>query len=114
MELTYTRRGDYDIPNIALRRSGSIGHYGRLRRDYLKEHRPILFQALVLSERLFPHLQEVEQQALERMDELTERMKQTRRIDEELKAADPLRWVGEMNNIRACAEEIVLKEIVYG
>ena len=114
MELTYTRRGDYDIPNIALSRTGRIGHYGRLRRDYLKEHRPILFQTLVLSERLFPHLQEVEQQARERMDELTERMKQTRMIDEKLKAADSLRWVGEMNNIRACAEEIVLKEIVYG
>ena len=113
MELTYTRNGDYGIPNIVLSQTGSIGHYGRLRREYLKEHRPVIFNTLVLSEHLFPHLQEVEQQAHDRMDELTERMKMERMIDETLKAAVPMRWVGEMNNIRACAEEIVLKEIIY-
>ena len=113
MELIYTRAGDYEIPNIALSQTGSIGHYGRLRREYLKEHRPVIFNTLVLSERLFPHLQEVERQAHERMDELMELMKQERKIDETLKARDPMRWVGEMNNIRACAEEIVLREIVY-
>ena len=113
MELTYTRNGDYEIPNIVLSQTSSIGHYGRLRREYLKEHRPVIFNTLVLSERLFPHLQEIEQRAHDRMDELTERMKMERMIDEKLKARDPMRWVGEMNNIRACAEEIVLKEIVY-
>ena len=113
MELTYTRAGDYEIPNIALNWTGSIGHYGRLRREYLKEYRPVIFNTLVLSELLFPHLQEVEQQAHERMDELTELLKQERMIDEKLKARDPMRWVGEMNNIRACAEEIVLREIIY-
>ena len=113
MELTYTRAGDYDIPNIALNQTGSIGHCGRLRREYLKEYRPVIFNTLVLSELLFPHLQEVEQQAHERMDELTELLKQERMIDEALKDRDPMRWVGEMNNIRACAEEIVLKEIIY-
>ena len=113
MELTYTRTGDYEIPNITLRQTGSIGHYGRLRREYLREHRPVIFNTLVLSERLFPHLQEVEQQAHDRMDELTELLKKERMIDENLKARDPMRWVGEMNNIRACAEEIVMREIVY-
>lgn len=113
MELTYTRNGDYEIPNIVLSQTGSIGHYGRLRREYLKEHRPVIFNTLVLSERLFPHLQETEQRAHERMDELTERLKQERMIDENLKAQDPMRWVGEMNNVRACAEENALKEIVY-
>ena len=113
MELTYTRAGDYEIPNIALSQTGSIGHYGRLRREYLKEYRPVIFNALVLSERLFPHLQETEQRVQERMDELTELLKKERMIDENLKARDPMRWVGEMNNIRACAEEIVLKEIIY-
>ena len=113
MELTYTRTGDYEIPNIALSQTGSIGHYGRLRREYLKEHRPVIFNALVLSERLFPHLQEVEQRAHNRVDELTELLKKERMIDEKLKARDPMRWVGEMNNIRACTEEIVLKEIIY-
>ena len=113
MELTYTRTGDYEIPDIALKKTGSIGHYGRLRREYLREHRPVIFNTLVLSEHLFPHLQEVEQRAHDRMDELTELLKKERMIDEKLKARDPMRWVGEMNNIRACAEEIVLREIVY-
>ena len=113
MELTYTHAGDYEIPNIALSQTSSIGHYGRLRREYLRKHRPVIFNTLVLSERLFPHLQEVEQRAHDRMDELTELLKQERMIDESLKACDPMRWVGEMNNIRACAEEIVLNEIVY-
>ena len=113
MELTYTRAGDYEIPNIALSQTGSIGHYGRLRRAYLREHRPVIFNTLVLSERLFPHLQEIDRQAHDRMDELTERTKMERMIDEKLKARDPMCWVGEMNNIRACAEEIILKEIIY-
>ena len=113
MGLTYTRAGDYEIPNIALSQTGSIGHYGRLRREYLKEYRPVIFNTLVLSERLFPHLQEVERQAHNRMDELTELLKKERMIDESLKARDPMHWVGEMNNIHACAEEIVLKEIIY-
>lgn len=113
MKLTYTRTGDYEIPNIALSQTDSIGHYGRLRREYLQEHRPVIFNTLVLSERLFPHLQEVEQRAHDCMDELTELLKKERMIDEKLKAREPMRWVGEMNNIRACAEEIVLKEIIY-
>ena len=113
MELTYTRTGDYEIPNIALSQTGSIGHYGRLRREYLREYRPVIFNTLVLSERLFPHLQEIEQRAHDRMDEITVLLKRERMIDEKLKARDPMRWVGEMNNIRACAEEIVLKEIIY-
>ena len=96
-----------------MRQTDSIGHYGRLRREYLREHRPVIFNTLVLSERLFPHLQETEQRVQERMDELTELLKKERMIDESLKACDPIRWVGEMNNIRACAEEIVLKEIIY-
>ena len=112
-KLTYISFGVYEIPNIALHESGSIGHYGRLRREYLREHRPIIFNTLVLSERLFPHLQEIEQRAHDRMDELTEQLKMERMIDEKLKAHDPMRWVREMNNIRACAEEIVLREIVY-
>ena len=113
MELTYTHAGDYEIPNIALSQTGSIGHYGRLRREYLKEHRPVIFNTLVVSERLFLHLQEIEQLAHDRMDELTELLRKERMIDEKLKARDPMRWVGEMNNIRACAEEIVFKEIIY-
>ena len=113
MNLTYTRNGDYEIPNIVLSQTGSIGHYGRLRGEYLKAYRPVIFNTLALSERLFPYLQETEQRAHNRMDELTELLKKERMIDESLKARDPIRWVGEMNNIRACAEEIVLREIVY-
>lgn len=113
MELTYLCAGDYEIPNIALSQTSSIGHYGRLHREYLKEYRPVIFNTLVLSERLFPHLQEIDRQAHDRMDMLIELLKKERMIDESLKARDPIRWVGEMNNIHACAEEIVLREIIY-
>ena len=112
-ELTYTRNGDYEIPDLKLHSTGSIGFYGRLRRDYLKEHHPIIYNNMVLSELLFPHLLAVEESAKHRMDTLTQQMQHLRGIDNTLKSADPLRWVGEMNNIRASAREIVLQEIVY-
>ena len=92
MTLTYTRQGDYLIPNIALIEfKGEIGHYGRMRREYLKEHRPILYNDLILTEKLFPHLQEIDQAAQHRIDILIPQLKARRGITEELKAADQLR-----------------------
>ena len=112
-ELTYNCSGNYEIPDLKLHSTDTIGFYGRLRREYLKEHHPIIFNNMVLSERLFPHLLSVESTARQRMDTLIAQMQQLRDVDNSLKAADPMRWVGEMNNIQACAREIVLKEIVY-
>ena len=115
MELAYTQVGDYLIPNIAVPDTPkhTLGKYGRMRRNYLKEHRPILWNQMILDGTIWQHLTDVDRICYERMDKLIEGMKQTRGITEELKAKDQLRWVGEMNNIHAAAEEIVLREVVY-
>lgn len=114
MTLTYTQSGDYLIPNIVLEHTNiTIGRYGRMRREYLKEHRPILYSDLILSEELFPHLQEIEQTAQRRMDTLIPQLKAQRGVTEALKASDQMRWVQEMNAIRHEAEEIILSELIY-
>ena len=114
MTLTYRRTGDYFIPNIALAEfQGEIGHYGRMRREYLKEHRPILYSDLILTEQLFPHLSEINQAAQHRMDTMLPRMMTKRGITEELKARDQMRWVQEMNAIRQTVDEIIRNELIY-
>ena len=93
-KLTYTRCGDYYIPNLKLSEQpeAPIGKYGRMRQRYLKEHRPGLYSSLILSEKLYP----------------------AAGVTEELKARDPMRWVGLMNTLKAQAEEIVFQELIYG
>ena len=115
MEITYRKCGDYYIPNIALpeQPKAPLGKYGRMRKQYLKEHRPILWERMILNGTLFSHLHETDRICEERMEALITAMADRRGVTEQLKARDQLRWVGEMNNIRACAEEIVLSEMVY-
>lgn len=114
MTLTYRRTGDYFIPNIALVEfQGEIGHYGRMRREYLKEHCPILYSDLILTEQLFPHLSEINQAAQHRFDTMLPRMMAQRGITEELKARDQMRWVQEMNAIRQTVDEIIRNELIY-
>ncbi len=114
MTLTYRRTGDYFIPNITLAEfQGEIGHYGRMRREYLKEHRPILYSDLILTEQLFPHLSEISQAAQHRFDTMLPRMMAQRGITEELKARDQMRWVQEMNAIRQTVDEIIRNELIY-
>ena len=84
-----------------------------MRREYLKEHRPILYNDLILTEKLFPHLQEIDQVAQQRLDILIPQLKAQRGVTEELKAVDQLRWVQEMNAIRQTVEEIILSELIY-
>ena len=114
-KLTYIRCGDYDIPNLKLSEQPetSIGKYGRMRKSYLKEHRPILYNHLLMSEKLYPHLLEIDRAARERMEAMLPRMIEAAGITEELKARAPLRWVGLMNTLKAQAEEIVLTELIY-
>ena len=114
-KLTYIRCGDYDIPNLKLSEQPetSIGKYGRMRKSYLKEHRPILYNHLLMSEKLYPHLLEIDRAARERMEAMLPRMMEAAGITEELKARAPLRWVGLMNTLKAQAEEIVLSEIIF-
>ena len=100
-ELTYTRCGDYYIPDLKLSEQpeAPIGKYGRMRQRYLKEHRPGLYSSLILSEKLYPHLLEIDRAARERMDAMLPRMMEAAGVTEELKARDPMRWVGLMNTV---------------
>ncbi len=113
--LNYTRNGDYQIPNLTLSENGSrpLGKYGRMRKNYLKEHRPVLWNSLILSEKLYPHLREIDETASQRMEQLmTELMKQNG-VTEALKATDPMEWTGLMNNLKAQAEETILNELIF-
>ena len=114
-ELTYTRCGDYYIPDLKLSEQSEapIGKYGRMRQRYLREHRPGLYSSLILSEKLYPHLLEIDRAARGRMDAMLPRMMEAAGVTEELKARDPMRWVGLMNTLKAQVEEIIRDELIY-
>ena len=112
---TYTQVGDFLLPNLYIesREEYHIGKYGRMRKRYLKEHRPILFSNLVLSGKLYHHLSETDRACADQVNLLTRQMADREDVTEALKAADQFEWVRRMNSIRNCAEEIVLNELVY-
>jgi hypothetical protein len=114
-KLTYSRCGDYYIPNLKLAKQPDkpVGRYGHMRQRYLKEYHPILYSSLILSEKLYPHLLEIEQAAQERLDTILPRMMEAAGVTEELKARDPMRWVGLMNTLKAQIEEIIVSELIY-
>ena len=112
--ISYTLCGDYYLPDLVLNEEEpTYGKYGMLRKQFLKEHRPGLYSSYLLRGKLTAHLNEVDQQANERMEVLVDQMMERQAITEELKVRDQMAWVGAVNNIRNAAEEIVLKEIVY-
>ena len=115
MELTYTKCGDYLVPNLVLSdtKEYHIGKYVRLRRAYLKEHRPILYTDLIVTEKLFPHLEEIDIACRERLEIIEKAMIQQEGVTETLKTADQMAWVRSMNSIHNSAEKIVLAELVY-
>ena len=114
--LWYELIGDYYIPVLALssEEQRPIGKWGRMHRDYIKEHRPILFNDLVLSGQLWTYLADLNEQAQERLSLIIDQMKVSEGVTEELKAADQMAWVGAMNGVRNRAEEIILRETIYG
>ena len=114
-KLTYTRCGDYYIPDLELSEQpeAPIGKYGRMRQRYLKEHRPGLYSSLILSEKLYPHLLEIDRAAHERMDAILPRMMEGSGVTEELKARDPMRWVGLMNTLKVQVEETIFQELIF-
>ena len=114
-ELTYTRCGDYYIPDLKLSEQpeAPIGKYGRMRQRYLKEHWPGLYSSLILSEKLYPHLLEIDRAARARIDAMLPRMMEAAGVTEELKARDPMRWVGLMNTLKTQVEETIFEEIIY-
>lgn len=113
---TYIRHGDYLIPALTLpkeeeQRGGGV--WGQRHLQYLKEYRRGLYLDVLTSGRLNGYLADIEEQAQERFERLVEQMKQAQGITEQLKVENVLEWVGRMNNIQACAREIVDKEIIY-
>ena len=113
--LAYTLVGDYYIPNIPLPEPDKrpIGMWGRKRLTYLKEHRPALYNRLVLRCKLHSHLADVNEQATDRMERLIEQMAKAEGVNERLKIKDQMLWVARMNNIRNRAEEIIHVELIY-
>ena len=110
--VTYSTVGDYQIPNLILNQPRKpLGKYGRLRRTYLKEQRPVLYNTMLLSGSLYPHLMEVEQTAESQMQQTMEQLlKQTSAPDKENRQME---WVQHMNSLKAQAEELVLTELIY-
>ena len=112
---SYTKVGDYLLPNLAIDESEQrpIGKYGRMRKHYLKEHRRGLYTNLLVTGKLFRHLVEIDKFGEAQMELLTSQMARQECVTEALKATDQMEWVRRMNSIRNRAEEIVLHELIY-
>ena len=111
--ITYELRGDQYYPLLELPEQKEIGKYGRMRLEYLKEHRKGRYTNLLSEGTLNQRLYEIDVEAKQMVESIITCLATKRGIDEDLKARDMLRWVAEMNNIKASAEEIVLREVVY-
>lgn len=113
MELNYIMKDEVLLPELSLPETEPIGRYGRMRQKYLREHRPILWNQMVLNGTLWPHLHETETAARSRIDLMLPKLAAEAGATEALKAADPLKWTGLMNSCKAQAEEAVLNELIY-
>ena len=113
--LTYTMNGDYQIPDLKLTEQPEkpLGKYGRMRKAYLKEHRPLIYNQLLLTEKLYPHLIEIDETAQNRLEQMMPQLAKDAGATEQLKASDPMRWVGLMNTCKAQAEEILMAELIH-
>lgn len=112
--LSYTLHGDYYLPDLVLNEEESTyGKYGMLRKQFLKEYRSARYQYLLLIGKLTEHLNQIDQEARKQVEMLTEQMVKKQGVTEKLKAQDQMEWVRLMNNIKASAEEMVLREILY-
>ncbi|MBR3606636.1 MAG: TnpV protein [Lachnospiraceae bacterium] len=111
--LTYTQYGDYYIPDIRLAHTGmpTLGKYGRMRRAFLEQNEPMIFNDMILSETLFPHLWEVQQTCEKRKELLMEELLEKNTAPD--KATQQLEWVAHINSLKAQAEELVVSELIY-
>ena len=111
--MSYTLHGDYYLPDLVLREEEpTYGKYGMLRKQFLKEHRSARYQYLLLTGKLNEHLNQTDQEAREQVETLMEQMTEKQGVTEELKAQDQMERVRLMNNIRACAKEITLQDLI--
>ena len=111
----YTIHEGYYLPELDLPETPRkpIGRYGRMRKAYLEQHRPGLYERLLLSGRLYDHLAEINQTCRERMERIISRVAEAEGVDEHLKASDQLGWISRMNSIRQRAEETILDELIF-
>ena len=114
MELTYTKIGDYQLPNLVMdpQPEGEIGVWGWRRKRFLKEHRKGTYNAMLMNGTLTQHLIDTNEAALDMMDTLVKQMAKAEGVTEDLKRRDQMAWVGANNNIRARADEIVRTELI--
>ena len=113
-QIKYIKTGDYYIPDWKLpEEHRPIGRWGRMHRDYLKEHRPVVFNQLVLSGNLWTYLADINEQAQYRMEVLVKQMMASEGVTEELKEANQMEWVQKIHDIRGRAEEIIQSELIY-
>lgn len=116
MNLTYREEGDVLLPNVTLgemETTRQLGKYGRMRKRYLKEQRPVVYNLLVFSGKLQTHLMEIEETAQTRLERMMDEMKVKAGLTEQMKAENQMLWVGQMNALKAQAEEILMNELIY-
>lgn len=113
--IEYIKKGDYYMPNLVLesQRKINLNRYGRLRLEYLKKHKKAEYTILFMDNKLTRHLEEIQETATKRVEEIIKSLKEKSNLTEEMKNTDQLYWVGMMNNFKNQAEEIVLKELIY-
>lgn len=117
MEITYTKCGDYLLPNLILkpRKQENLNKYGLMRLDYLKKNKSALYQQLLIQDKLYDHLFSVSVEAEDKVNYLiNEMVKLDDSINKNLKVTNQMLWIQKMNNCKNTAEEIVLKELIYG
>ena len=113
-QITYIKTGDYYIPDWKLpEETRAIGRWGRMHRDYLKEYRPVIFNQLVLSGKLWTYLADINEQAQQRMEVLIKQMIAHEGVTEELKETNQMEWIQKIEAIQCIANRIVLNELIY-
>ena len=114
--INYTLQGDYYVPDLTLPEDNEtrpVGRYGKLHGNYMKSHHRIIYTDMLTSGKLHSYLADINEQAQDMLELLVKQMAEKEGVNERLKATEQIGWVGAMNNIRNCAEEIVLKELIY-
>lgn len=111
--IDYVLVGDYYVPDLKLpEEKRSIGRWGRLHREYLKENRPFLYTDMVIFGEIWTYLADLNEQAQERLELIIEQMKEAESVNEDMKRRDQMGWIGAMNSIRNRAEEIIKAEMI--
>lgn len=112
--IQYSLHGDYYLPDLKIEpETRPIGRWGRMHRDYLKEHRPVIFNPLVLSGTLWSYLADINEQAQQRMEVLVKQMMDSEGVTEKLKETNQMEWIQSMNNIETRAEKLIVTELIY-